>query len=188
MGAQPIGAGEPRGARLEQILVCKARGLKKPRLESGLRFESAVEMNVTQLYTFLGKRAADEKRAMAIQGIALGANERDRPARSLFADAPQSGGKGRLPCHPLVVARGIARPAAKLSTEKKIGNASSFERTSEGPARELRLKARGRYRAHIGDACHAMLLQQADKALNRMIGMADGIDGTSFSSGDAKLG
>jgi hypothetical protein len=118
--------------------------------------------------------ARNQQSAVAVQRLALGAHEGDAMTRGALAQPVEA------------VAEGVSRRdlgmadaralAAQLRAKEHIDDAGRAQAFRQRLAVELRIEARIRRRAYIGQRGDPVLAEQIEEALDRMVGMPDGED------------
>ena len=178
-GALLVGIGKTSGGIAKKIGFAAGK-LEQPLLRHRVGLDGAVGTDVAGRHSALGQGAADQQTAVAIERLALRAQEAHPMTPRLIDDAVEPGTKFGPPRHGLVVGDavavelGIARAAAEFIAELEIGEAFGRESCRQRLAREPWAPARERHRAHIDDRAHLGISEQRDEAIGGQVGMTDG--------------
>jgi len=174
-----VGVGEALDAVAEKI--CLAAGEREQALlRRRVGFDRAVGSDMAERQSARGQRPADQQAAMAVERLALGAEQAHAMVRHFIHHASESGREFRRGGDALVVGDAvavearIARAAAQRIPQRDIGDRLARESLRQCLAREPGSPAREWHRAHVGDSGDTGVLEQGHEAIGRQIGVADG--------------
>jgi len=120
---------------------------------------------------------------VAVERRFLRAHERDAAAcRDLFHpfEAGAKRGKPRdtlVGGHSVFIGFALGAARAEFLPEEKVADAARGQRRLERLAAELRVARARRHGTHVRDPLDAVFLEERDEVLERMIRVADGVEG-----------
>jgi hypothetical protein len=133
----PVSIGKPHGGIAKKIGLAAGK-LDQPLLRHRVRFDGAVGTDVAERHSALRQRTTNQQTAVAIERLALRAQEAHPMTPRLIDDAVEPGTKFGPPRHGLVVGDavavelGIARTAAEFIAKLEIGEAVGRESCASG--------------------------------------------------------